>query len=689
MLEEKDNLKGFRTHGIFFSGESGNQAIGSCPFCGKEKHLYVNKDNRLWDCKSCGEKGNFEDFLFKISEVFAEILLKDKYRENLHLLAEDRGLPLRAFKTWRVGYDPSSPRFTIPIYSYSGKCTDLRMFKIGYKILSTPGAKTGIFGVRSLIRKDLQKFPIYLCEGEWDAMALLLLLKLCGKEGSVCGVPGAGVFKEEWISMFSEREVLVLYDNDAAGENGEIRVQSRLTNVASKILYTHWTSNFPVGYDIRDLIKTVAIKEKDPKRAFEIIHKLLRPETRTSFKATASGNFVPETSEKNWEEDLDPIDSEEMLEKYEEWMHLPNRDVLKIIYGAIFANRLEGDPLWLFLVAPPGGSKSEILMSLSKNSFVRTLTSLTPHTLISGAQFNSGKDPSLLAQLDKKLLVIKDFTTILTMHYSSRDEIFGVLRDAYDGKTEKIFGNGILRSYKAHFGILAGVTPIIETFNIVHASLGERFLKYRITGNWDSESEEKKIRRALSNIGKENRMREELCLASVKYLKFSLESGINTSPGLGDFVGKLINLAKFSATLRGVVDRDRFSDIVMYKPSAEVGTRIAKQLSKLGIGICMFMKKRSVDKEVYELIKRVALDTVPDRAEEVVRTLWKTKDWTPTLKISEFTRLPSTTLFRVLQDLLLLKIVDKKVEKNSAQWKLEKRMFDLILNGGIYDSYKC
>lgn len=38
------------------------QWIADCPFCGKQKHFYMNSKNGLWDCKVCLEKGNWYQF---------------------------------------------------------------------------------------------------------------------------------------------------------------------------------------------------------------------------------------------------------------------------------------------------------------------------------------------------------------------------------------------------------------------------------------------------------------------------------------------------------------------------------------------------------------------------------------------------------------------------------------------------
>ena len=52
---------------------------------------------------------------------------------------------------------------------------------------------------------------------------------------------------------------------------------------------------------------------------------------------------------------------EHTLATYGKWLHLPDQRTLLAILGTIAANRLEGDPVWLLVVGPPGGGKSEQL----------------------------------------------------------------------------------------------------------------------------------------------------------------------------------------------------------------------------------------------------------------------------------------------------------------------------------------
>lgn len=660
-------LKGFEFHGVEFSGEVGNQAVGRCPQCGKENKFYVNVENLLWDCKVCGVQGNFQFFLeWRYRQYRNRITNK-----LISALAKDRSLPESAFKGVGLGWD--GKRYIFPVYNQNLKMADLRHYILGRRIMSTPRVKVGMFRYPQLLKSGKEK--VYLCEGEWDTIALRWLLERTGKKGVVVGVPGAAVFKDEWKGAFRGRDVILCYDHDQAGLDGQERALEGLVGMAQSVKSVDWLESLPEGYDLRDLISDIAVKQGRPKKCYKMIHEMLT---------------TPENSKESSESkplQLDPISRKELEEIYGKWLHLSNLDCLKIMYGAIIANKIEGgDPLWLFLVAPPGGSKSELLMSLSGSESVHALTSITPHTLISGASHKNGGDPSLLPRLDRKILVIKDFTSILTMHYSVRDEIFGVLRDIYDGSSEKVFGNGITRRYEIKFGVLAGVTPIIENFNVMHASLGERFLKFRITGNWDEASEDAKIRKALGNISVENEMRKELKGAGSRYIQNVIIP--SKLPQISEKrMDRIVGLAKFAARLRGVVDRDKYDKTVNFKPSSEVGTRIAKQLTKLGTGIAIYLEKKEIDKEVYAMMIRCALDTVPDRTEDIVRSLYKLGEgWWPTIAIINSTRLPQSTVHRLLQDLDLLKIVDKQVVEGGGKsmWRLTDYIRGLILQGRVF-----
>ena len=594
----------------------------------------------------------------------------------LQKLTEDRSLPLEAFKGYDIGY--YNNEYILPIKNESMKICDIRHYKLRGQIMSTPGCKTFPFEGHNISLND----TIYICEGEWDAIALNYAIAKNGAKSSLAiGVPGANNFKGEWIPLFTDKIVYVCYDNDIAGIEGMLKVEKKLKDTAKSLSFIDWNEKLPNKYDVRDFVVS-QITEHDFEFALNKIsfsHKL----GETAIKATIS---------KTTELPLKPVALNELFSTFKKWLHLPSIDPLCILFGTLMANKLPGDPIWLFAIAPPGGAKSELLGSLSDLEEVKALSSMTPRTLVSGVYSKSGRDPSLLPKLNGKILIIKDFTTIMSMHYTERDEIFGVLRDVYDGYFEKVFGNGVVRSYTSKFGIIAGVTTAIETFNLVHSSLGERFLKYRITGNWDRSSEDAKISKALANMGSENEMHMNLRSKVVRFvrgLKSPDQAHTPIIPAVyANYIG---SLAKLTARLRGVVERDPRTDRMLFKPTTEVGTRLARQLAKLGIGIAIFLNKGQIDDEVYRLMRRVALDTIPDINEDVVHAVWKLTRHDPattTTEIIETTRMPHTTVTRVLNDMVLLKTMTKQMDdKRVIHWKLAKNIQEYIRDGRVYEKH--
>lgn len=85
----------------------------------------------------------------------------------------------------------------------------------GPKYIYDKGASVELFGLDSLNGYQ----DIILCEGEFDAMALI-----AKQFSAVSGTGGAMTFKEEWIDQFKGMQVYICFDNDRAGIDGAIRI---------------------------------------------------------------------------------------------------------------------------------------------------------------------------------------------------------------------------------------------------------------------------------------------------------------------------------------------------------------------------------------------------------------------------------------------------------------------------------
>jgi len=672
LIKQFPKLKGFDTHGVELTdriaeGEKGKQAVGSCPFCEyKKARFFINVKTRNWDCKICGLSGGFGKFL----ELVAAKNIQNAKGRPLLILAKDRGVTPKTLRRWEVGWNGKF--YTIPVHGPKS-LLDLKRYRIGKRLVITPGGKNWMTGYERFLDRKVK--TIYVIEGEWDGMVWDEILRKLHKDGTVISVP-ASIFKAEWNQGFQGKDVRLIYDNDEAGEKGEARAFENIQHIARSLQTVRWPVGLPETYDLRDLFKD---KDGDHQRTYVTINKLFNDRPRQEAKEP-KGKPKGKLKGKGLKQEI-------VTERYRKWMYLPDPTVLDILFGTILGNRLPGEPIWLFLMAPPSGGKSELLMSMSKAPLIFPMTSLTPHALISGANFTGGGDPSLIPKLDGKVLVIKDFTAILNMNPTNRDEIFGILRDAYDGSIVKPFGNNVLRVYESTFGMVAGVTPAIEAFQRVHASLGERFVRFRMQG-FKGISEQDVILRALSNINQEDDMRGDLQGIADKVL----EREINARDALGidkHMARRIAGLAQWVSSMRAIVVREKYTNEVMYKPFKEIGTRLAKQFGKLAQGIGFYRQIDKLGEDEYRILVKVARDTAPDRVEDIVRNLSiqpnKSK-YLSTKDIANLTRMPDGTTRTLLQDLTLLRVTQKDAHSGHAgRWRLSPQMVKLMKPLGIYD----
>lgn len=228
--------------------------------------------------------------------------------------------------------------------------------------------------------------------------------------------------------------------------------------------------------------------------------------------------------------------------------------VIEILFAAVIANRLHGDPFWLFLVNPPSGVKTELIRALNDVDDIYPLSNLTAQTFASGYGSKKNK-PSLLLRLDGQILTLKDFTTVLTMHRDKRGEILAQLREIYDGHYKKEFGNGKVVDWRGKLGLIAGVTQVIDTYSSVTQTLGERFACYRIK----SEAGAAVALRAVTNQGNESEMRQALRGAVASFLSSVDVKQPMTLPS--PLVTKIAHLATFCAKARSRTERRAASEL--------------------------------------------------------------------------------------------------------------------------------
>jgi hypothetical protein len=650
------SLDPFIYHGCDFTRVSDQESRCECPWCSHASHkFYVNSSTGQFHCKNCGQAGNTFTFLQKIWDDARSRTKEADFKE----LAALRGnLPWKTFE--ELGFALSRAgkfsRWLIPITNTRGHVVNLRTWNPlprtdgkTHPIHGTTGLPSSLFNLQQLKASD----TIFICEGEWDTVAFEHLLRESGLPGSVIGVPGAEIFKDEWKNFFLGRTVVFLYDNDAAGTTGQERGAFILQGAASNVHCIHWTSSFPEKFDIRDFVISSVIEgDLSHEDALDKIIAMCR-------EFTFSGSEVPTHLV---DSDLPTVKSfKEVLKAFNTYykMDEPMETGLALMFATVLSTQLPGDPIWLFIVGPPGSGKTLLLKAFEQSPVCVFRSKITAQQLVSG--WKAENDPSLLRRLPMKTLILKDWTEMMDMDRNSQDELYSLMRGAFDGTVDVSFGNGERRVFPdTHFSVLAGVTNAINGHS--KASLGERFLKYQMVDtSLANYSQHDHIRSAIAGIEHEveasNAVKRIVAGFSNQHLRLAQFPDVPKP-----LIEKFISLAMTVAALRTSVETNYRGDEVLYRPTSEVGTRLAKQFIKLARSLAVVYSKKTVDASIYKIIHRVALDTVWGWNRDIVAALYSSKSRMSCVQLAQAIRSNNTTISRRLQNLIVINIVSEQKE---------------------------
>ena len=653
---EQSKLSVYTHHGVILT-QKGSQSVGDCPFCDKEQKFYVSNKKGMYDCKVCGASGNTYTFLTEISKICRDQTSEKDYKA----FGKKRSIHPNVLKRNNLAYDSVTERWLIPVLNPEGNIVNLMTYDESLKkgkTRSTPTCARHLY----LANKIADSGPIYVCEGEWDALALESLLDKAGvTSASVVAVPGAETFKKEWIGLFDKREVVLLYDNDSSGQDGKQKVIDTLADKAKSIRSLVWPSNTPDKYDISDLVRDNGLTKKTWTRLLDMVQDETGRPSKPKIKRTSFRS---------------------VLKDFKAKLHF-NKDMeqsLLITLATVISNRIPGDPLWIYVVGPPGCGKSMMLQSFMHAQNCMFRSKLTATSLVSGMRQDDGSDPSLLAQLDECTLLIKDFTAVKSMPLVVQENLYGILRDAYDGNVLVEYGNGVKRNYpKVHFSIVAGITDVVHGDN--RAALGERFLKVEVIPSDKEYDQEAQIRASLgnmiANVKAEDGLKDSI-EAFVYHLNetFDLDQLPDVPPWVID---RIVSLCQIIGSLRASVLRER-SDDVSYRPRPEIGTRLANQILKLGRACALVAGKKEIDEEIYQIMQKVAFSTAHGFQSDIVRELVHYPKGLTIEELCQNLQLTTSTVHRRLEDLQELKIVvavkrkDKRRGRPTNIWKVTDSM---------------
>jgi DNA-binding MarR family transcriptional regulator len=371
---------------------------------------------------------------------------------------------------------------------------------------------------------------------------------------------------------------------------------------------------------------------------------------------------------------------------YKEWedavrdyLLIVDKHIIKLIPALLITHRLPGDPVWSFLVAPPGGAKTEFIKAMNDIANVYPISSLTSKTLVSGARM-AGGDTSLLLKVQNGYFTFEDFTTLLA-EKEEASIIMGQLRGIYGGKFDKDFGTGQRVQWEGKITLIAGATYAIHGKRQVFSNMGERFMIYNIQQPDRTEV----TMRAIENHERTdiNRKRGGMGIALKNLVDVALTIP-DELPRMSMKHKRLIaGISEFTTRARSSVERDYSSQkkeiVEVYPP--EMPTRLAAQLLKIAHGFMVINEYNTGSYDLMEedidCLKRLGLDCVSPVRRLILIELAKYEEIEgPGLAMK--LNLPSVTTDRYLQDFDALGLVNRTKGGRSNIWVMKPNYREIV-----------
>jgi DNA-binding transcriptional ArsR family regulator len=340
-------------------------------------------------------------------------------------------------------------------------------------------------------------------------------------------------------------------------------------------------------------------------------------------------------------------------------------DACDVACAVAASEQLSGDPAWLMMVSGAGTAKTETVQAVDGAGAHVISTITSDGALLSATEAKGSKQKKatatggLLRKIGERgVLVIKDFTSILSSDRNVRAAVLAAFREIYDGRWVRNVGSdgGQTIEWRGRIVVIAAVTTAWDAAHAAIAAMGDRFVLLRIDSN---QGRVLSGRQAIRNTGGEVQMRGELAAAV---------GGLVTNANTGETeisdaeVEQLVKAADIVTLARTAVERD-YAGNVTNAHAPEMPTRFAKQLVQIvrgGVAIGMTRER------ALALALRCARDSIPPLRLEIMLDVAHHGP-TQVNDVSESINKPWMTVKRELSALTMLGILKEKKEQEDHE----------------------
>jgi len=346
---------------------------------------------------------------------------------------------------------------------------------------------------------------------------------------------------------------------------------------------------------------------------------------------------------------------EDVHKIYKEELYLEDTKRIDMILASALSSKMNGIPIWLILVGASGDMKSVQLNAL-EGFDTYYLQKMTSKTLVNGFK-DKEKHPDLAPKLNNKIMVIRDMATLMKLPPAEKAEIWGQLRDLYDGFAGTTSGMGTDVQYSdLKISLIAASTPSIDGQILIHQDLGTRELIYRCDGN-KNKKEAMKI--CMRNQLLEDKIMPKLREVTVNFLK---KTEINENLELDDKTKEeLMEMAIYISLMRASADIDQYTNTLRTNVIPEEPTRVIKQLTRLFICFKSLDKNYPQDRAI-EILWKLARSSAFQIRVNVLDTLIKLDKEVSTSNLADRIKIGKSTSQRELNTLWNMGLVKCRKE---------------------------
>jgi hypothetical protein len=375
-----------------------------------------------------------------------------------------------------------------------------------------------------------------------------------------------------------------------------------------------------------------------------------------------------------------PCSLAEVHKVFDKWFGpLFDMATLDAVLAVTAAARLGGDAAWLLVISGSGNAKTETVSSVGALPGTHIVSTIASQgALLSATSKKSrakGATGGLLRKIgDHGVLIIKDFTSLLSTDHRTRLPIMAALREIHDGRWDRNVGadGGQTLTWTGHVCVVGACTTAWDQAHSVVATMGDRFVLIR------SDSRRGRVKageHAIKNTGCEETMRKEMAAAVAGLIENMTPPRPRELKLTDDEEERILHAADIVTLARTGVETDYRGDVIdAHAP--EMPTRFAKQLTQIMRGGIAIGMARNAARD---LALRCARDSIPQLRLAVLMDL-KTNGESSVREVRRNLQKPWRTVNRALEALHALDLIlcreedlsedDRKAGKPSQFYQL-------------------